>query len=81
MEKYEVIMADRSVRIVEGKGIVAIKYQTGTINHIHGVQYVPSLSQNLLSVGQLFQRQYKLIFDNDQVIVFDKDNSSCGRHS
>lgn len=36
------------------------------------VHYVPNLSQNLLSVGQLIKRGYQLNFDNGECAIIDK---------
>ena len=45
---------NRLVR-VEGNGTVAIKTIQGNVKILQGVQYVPTLAHNLLSVGQLIK--------------------------
>ena len=39
---------------------------------MHDVLYVPGLAQDLLSVGQLMQRGFKLIFDENECLILDK---------
>ena len=40
---------------MEGNGTVAIKTIQGNVKILQGVQYVPTLAHNLLSVGQLMK--------------------------
>ena len=51
---------------------MAVKVKNGTSRFIQEVLYVPSLAQNLLSVGQLVQRGYSAKFDDDNCFVDDK---------
>lgn len=46
---------------VKGKGTVAISTCSGT-KFISDVLYVPEIDQNLLSVGQLIEKVYKVVF-------------------
>lgn len=55
---------------VEGKGTVAIESCTGT-KLIYDVLYVPEIDQNLLSVGQLVEKGFKVIFENKQCLIKD----------
>ena len=55
---------------VKGKGVVAIETPTGT-KLIYDVLFVPEISQNLLSVGQMLERQYALHFQDMSCIIFD----------
>lgn len=57
---------------IEGKGVVAVHTSEGNKKFIHDVHYSPNISQNLLSVGQMMRRGYKLIFDDDKCEIFDK---------
>lgn len=43
---------DKEMKVC-GEGTVAVSTSTGTQKKLHGVQYVPGLAHNLLSVGQL----------------------------
>lgn len=60
MPKYE--LGDK--KLIQGKGIVPINGNTMTKKLLCDVYYVPSLSQNFLSVGQLMAFRYSIIFDN-----------------
>ncbi|XP_021289713.1 uncharacterized protein LOC110420661 [Herrania umbratica] len=53
-----------------GVGIVGIKTIAG-IKFIHEVHYVPEAYQNLLSVGQLNDNGYALLFKYRQCTIFD----------
>lgn len=60
---------------VEGKGIIAIKTLQGDVKLFYDVQFVPSLAHNLLSVGQLMISGYKVVFDGNSCVVYDKKSS------
>nr|GLL16848.1 Retrovirus-related Pol polyprotein from transposon TNT 1-94 [Ipomoea trifida] len=72
---------------VKGKGTVAIEGPSG-IKLIPDVMLVPKISQNLLSVGQLLEKGYFVIFKNKMCFITDsfgaelfsvkmKDKSFC----
>ena len=41
--------------------------------YIPDVYFVPGLKQNLMSVGQLVQKGYKVSFDNDVCTILDRN--------
>ncbi|WKA09042.1 hypothetical protein VitviT2T_026720 [Vitis vinifera] len=55
---------------VKGKGTVAIEGHTG-LKLISNVLYVPEINQNLLSVGQLLEKGYKVLFEDNQCMIAD----------
>ena len=55
---------------VKRRGTIAIKTNSG-IKLIFDVLFVPDISQNLLSVGQMLEKQYSLQFKHNQCIIFD----------
>ncbi|XP_057418661.1 uncharacterized protein LOC130712864 [Lotus japonicus] len=57
---------------IQGKGAIAIHTSEGSKKVIDDVHYSPNISQNLLSVGQIMRKGYKLIFDDDKCEIFDK---------
>lgn len=61
----QVKLRDEKLQNVEGKGVIAVYMKGGNKRLISDVLYVPGLTQNLLSVGQLLQKGYALNFDND----------------
>ena len=54
---------------IKGKGTVAVETQSGT-KIIPEVLYVPDIDQNLISVGQLLEKDYILLFKNMACIIF-----------
>jgi hypothetical protein len=54
----------------KGKGTVVISTSSG-IKTISDVLYVPDIDQNLLSVGQLIERGFKVYFENQLCLIFD----------
>jgi transposase InsO family protein len=54
----------------KGKGTVVISTSSG-IKTISDVLYVPDIDQNLLSVGQLIEKGFKVSFENKLCIIFD----------
>ncbi|CAL5381550.1 unnamed protein product [Camellia sinensis] len=57
---------------VRGKGTVATESVLGT-KLITDVLYVPRIDQNLLSVGQLLEKGYKLLFEDKKCMIRDVD--------
>ena len=55
---------------VKGKGTVTMETQSDT-KIILEVLYVPDIDQNLISVGQLLEKDYVLLFKNMACIIFD----------
>jgi len=55
---------------VKGKGTVAIKGNTG-LKLIYDVLYVPEINQNLLSVDQLLEKGYKVLFEDKFCLITD----------
>ena len=55
---------------VNGKGTIAIESISGT-KLIKNVLFVPNINQNLLSVGQLIHKGFKVIFETNQCLIKD----------
>jgi hypothetical protein len=55
---------------VKGKGIVAIESLDG-LKYISDVLYVPDIYQNLLSVPQLVEKGFKVIFEDNWCLIKD----------
>lgn len=68
----QVKLGDGKLQNVEGKGVIVVYTKGGNKRLISDVLYVPGLTQNLLSVGQLLQKDYALKFDNGECIIIDK---------
>ncbi|XP_020412646.1 uncharacterized protein LOC109947213 [Prunus persica] len=66
----KVKMGTGEVVPVAGKGTLVIKIKLGK-KHIQGVMLVPGLEENLLSVGQMMEHGYYLVFGGNMVNVYD----------
>ena len=55
---------------VKGRDTIAVKTNSG-IKLIFDVLFLPDISQNLLSVGQMLEKQYFLQFKDNQCVIFD----------
>ncbi|XP_031378489.1 uncharacterized protein LOC116193883 [Punica granatum] len=58
---------------VEGKESIAIESCVGT-KLVFDVMYVSEIDQNLLSVGQLLEKGFKLIFEGRKCLIFDSSD-------
>ena len=55
---------------VKGKGVIAVETPSGT-KYISDVLFVPGISQNLLSVGQMLEKKDSLSFEDMKCTIFD----------
>ncbi|KAL1351541.1 hypothetical protein AAHE18_06G103900 [Arachis hypogaea] len=62
---------------IEGKGHIPIRLKDGSLSYISDVFYALELYYNLLSMGQLSEKGYKMITYRRYCTVFD-DNGSLG---
>ena len=58
--------------IVLGKGTIGILIKHGESNFIPNVYHVEGLKHNLLSIGQLIQKGYRVYIENDHCVIKDK---------
>lgn len=58
---------------VEGKGAMEVHTTEGK-NKVNDVYFTPNLKHNLLSVGQIMEKNYKLIFEDNKCIIYDKNH-------
>ncbi|XAR59466.1 RNA-directed DNA polymerase [Bertholletia excelsa] len=73
-ETHKVIvrLGDDKLIQVEGKGTIALETKGGKVKFLHDVFFIPSLSHNLLSVGQLLASGYSIMFHCDACVIRDK---------
>ncbi|XP_019465092.1 PREDICTED: uncharacterized protein LOC109363293 [Lupinus angustifolius] len=64
--------ADDSIIKAEGIGKVMIKKKDGSTSYISSVLYVPRMKSNLLSLGQLLEKGYKMRLEEKMLKVFNK---------
>lgn len=69
--KHSVRLGNSSKMVVEGKGKIRIEVK-GITQVITDVYYVPQLTNNLLSIGQLQEKQLKFIFENGVCRVYHR---------
>ncbi|XP_072078168.1 uncharacterized protein [Arachis hypogaea] len=58
---------------IEGKGHIPIRLKDGSLSYISDVFYAPELDYNLLSMGQLSEKGYKMITYRGYCTVFDNN--------
>lgn len=72
-QKSSVRLGNDKEMMVGGVGIVSVRTQTGELKQFQGVQFVPGLAHNLISVGQLLARGYSVVFNQDNCIITDNN--------
>lgn len=63
---------------VKGRGTVAIESYAGT-KLISDVLFVPEIDQNLLSVGQLVKKRFKVMFKEGMCLILDSSGNEMFR--
>lgn len=43
------------------------------VNHVY---FIPKLQHNLLSIGQIMENNYKLVFDDGKCVIYDKNRGN-----
>ena len=74
----KVRIENRAQIAVKGKGTVTIKSCT-CIKLVTDVLYVPEIDRNLLSVGQLLEKGYKVIFEDKNCMIKDANGRKLFR--
>ena len=75
--KLNVRLGDNKQIQVEGKGTIEVKTNQGKVKYLDNVFYIPTLSHNLLSVGQLIDDGYSVIFDEGSCTKIWSDYGKC----
>ena len=68
--KKNVRFADNSTVKAEGLGRVLIQRKDGKRSSINEVLYVPTMHNNLLSLGQLLEKGYKSMLEDHHMNIF-----------
>jgi hypothetical protein len=58
---------------IGGRGTIVIKGHNGELRAISGVYYIPKLTNNIISLGQLEERRCKVKIEDGNLKVFDKN--------
>lgn len=69
--KETVRLGDDNKLQVEGIGIVAFYTSLGKVRMLKEVPFVPHLAHNLLSLGQLANSRYLVVFSDSECIISD----------
>ncbi|XP_048131650.1 uncharacterized protein LOC125314188 [Rhodamnia argentea] len=72
--KGKVSFGDNSQILVEGKGTILIHLKNGTRRFITNVYYVPKMSSNILSLGQLLEKGYSVHMKDLSLVLRDQNN-------
>ncbi|XP_014522216.1 uncharacterized protein LOC106778746 [Vigna radiata var. radiata] len=70
--KSRVRFADNSVIMAGGAGKILIKQKDGRSAYMNNVLYVPNMKSNLLSLGQLLEKDYMMKMHQKHMEVFDE---------
>jgi hypothetical protein len=68
----DITLGDDSLVKVQDKGTLPIFTKQDVKKYIHDVYHVPDLKHNLLSVGQLIEHGYKVLFEGASCRIYDK---------
>ncbi|XP_045831524.1 uncharacterized protein LOC123922907 [Trifolium pratense] len=72
--KSKVKFADDNIISVEGKGKVMVQRKNGNHTFVTDVLYVPTMKHNLLSLGQLLEKEFNYSTKDHYIKVFDPHN-------
>ncbi|XP_048136731.1 uncharacterized protein LOC125315560 [Rhodamnia argentea] len=72
--KGKVSFGDNSQILVEGKGAIQIRLKNGALRLISNIYYVPKMSSNNLSLGQLLEKGYSVHMKNLSLVLRDQNN-------
>jgi hypothetical protein len=68
----DITLGNDSLVKIQGKGTVPILTKQNEKKDINNVYHVPDLKHNLLSVGQLIEHGYKVLFEGASCKIYDK---------
>ena len=70
--KFDVTLGNDNEVEVKEKRNINILTKKGEKKHISDVYFVPGLKHNLLSIGQFFQKGYRVSFKNKVYTILEK---------
>ena len=76
--KISVRMANGALVESKGKETIAVQTKKG-MRFIKDVLLAPNLGENLLSVAQMMNHGYSLIFEHDYCIIYDFEKNEIAR--
>jgi len=75
-QKSDVMLPNGASINIEGQGTVAVNSSDSSVQHIYDLQYIPCLTYNPLSVCQLMENGYSVVFYDNYCIVHDKKDGT-----
>jgi hypothetical protein len=63
---------DGSVVAIEGRGTILFKLKSGEHQELAGVYYIPKLTANIVSLGQLDEDAYKILIEHGVLRIWDR---------
>lgn len=72
----EVKFGDGSKVKIEGKGTVAFRCKDGKERLLSEVYYIPSLRNNIISLGQLSERGNRVVLLGEYLLVYDREGKA-----
>lgn len=74
----KVIIGNGSHIAIKGRGTIVVKSNLG-LKLILNVLYLPEIDQNFLSVAQLLEEDYKVLFEQKSCVIKDQNNKEVIR--
>lgn len=68
-------LGDDKLIQVEGKGTVFVQTNQNGMKYLHNISFILELSQNLLSVEQLMESGYSIVFEGNFYAIGDKNQT------
>lgn len=70
---------DGSVAGIEGRGTVLFRCKNGDHKALVGIYYIPRLTANIVSLGQLEENGYSIVIHGGALKVWDKVGTSMAK--
>ena len=71
--KSSIKLGNNSTIEVAGKGMLEVPTKHG-MKKMHNVYHTPDMAHSLLSIGQMLENNYKLVFDDGKCDIIDKNH-------
>lgn len=69
----QVKFGDGSTVSIQGKGCVKFKCKTGEVRVLHDVYFIPTLRNNIISLGQLSEEGSKVVLKGEYLWIYEKE--------
>jgi hypothetical protein len=73
--KSKIKLGDEKALEVAAKGTMEV-HTKEVMKSVKDMYYTPQLKDNLLSVGQLCEKNYKAVFENQECTIYDKNKGN-----